>query len=281
MSPLPVGFVPDGFVPDPPAAAEPVNVLAAGRRGGFDEGAPPSGIAQWFEEKLRPMLAQVAHPDTIGEIAHLLVPDAGLTATMRAGARAVGAARAAGGAAVRGTLQKTAALGDVVDPDVIGIFSPRAGKVVTVAQKAREAVQAAKAKAAARAAPPVSTPPPITAPAAVAPPRPTLVPKPAAQAGNALPDQKALNEAAIAARRAAYQAQQQGANAAATAPKIVAASGKMHFTGPELVAFRELRAKGLSLKDAEATVKAMKTTAKGLPTDAQMKAAIAARQYKR
>lgn len=62
---------------------------------------------------------------------------------------------------------------------------------------------------------------------------------------NALPDQKALNEAALAARRAAYQASQQPA-----ADTVVKASGKLHFTAPEWAAFRELRARGVGLEDA-------------------------------
>ncbi len=53
--------------------------------------APPSGIAGWFETKLRPLLEQVAHPQTIADIAQLLIPDAGLTGTVRAGAKAVAA----------------------------------------------------------------------------------------------------------------------------------------------------------------------------------------------
>lgn len=62
---------------------------------------------------------------------------------------------------------------------------------------------------------------------------------------NALPDQKALNEAALAARRAAYQASLEPA-----AETVVKASGKMHFTAPEWAAFRELRARGVGLEDA-------------------------------
>jgi len=68
---------------------------------------------------------------------------------------------------------------------------------------------------------------------------------------NALPDQKALNEAALAARRAAYQASLEPA-----ADTVVKASGKMHFTAPEWAAFRELRARGVNLEDAAAGAKA-------------------------
>jgi len=61
----------------------------------------------------------------------------------------------------------------------------------------------------------------------------------------ALPDQKALNDAAIAAKRVAYQASLQP-----DADAVVKASGKLHFTAPEWAAFRELRARGVGLEEA-------------------------------
>jgi hypothetical protein len=66
-----------------------------------------------------------------------------------------------------------------------------------------------------------------------------------------LPNMRAENEAAIAVRRAAYEASLQP-NAGA----VVKASGKLHFTAPEWAAFRELRTRGLSLEDAASGAKA-------------------------
>lgn len=97
-------------------------------------------------------------------------------------ARAASAAKAAPAAAVRGAVRGVAAAGDVVSPDVIGIVSPRAGKALEVAQRMRAAM-----------------------PQASEPVAPAVEPVAPARANN-LPDQKALNDAAIAARRAAYQA---------------------------------------------------------------------------
>jgi hypothetical protein len=90
-------------------------------------------------------------------------------------------------------------------------------------------------------------PPPASA-APVAGLRPT--PDSAAIAA-ALPDQRALNEAALAARRAAYQASQ----AAPAADPVVPASGKMRLTLPEFKDFQRLIQRGMSLPDAERVVK--------------------------
>lgn len=100
----------------------------------------------------------------------------------------------------------------------------------------------APASAAAPAAP-VSSEPPV--------PAPTEFQAAQSARANALPDQKALNEAALAARRAAYQASQSPA-----AETVVPASGKLHFTAPEWAAFRELRARGASLEDAASGARA-------------------------
>jgi len=109
--------------------------------------------------------------------------------------------------------------------------------------------------------PPMSTPAPTAsidtaAPMTVAPPIATPAPSTEFQAARsaraaALPDQKALNDAALAARRAAYQASLEPA-----ADTVVKASGKLHFTAPEWAAFRELRSRGVSLEDAASGAKA-------------------------
>lgn len=73
----------------------------------------------------------------------------------------------------------------------------------------------------------------------------------ARQAPAAGPDQRSLNEAALAARRSAYQASQTTAPAAAAPPAgpIVAASGKMQLTAPEFTEFTRL-SKRMPLPDA-------------------------------
>jgi hypothetical protein len=93
-------------------------------------------------------------------------------------------------------------------------------------------------------------------------------------AGNGWPDQKALNEAAIALRRAAYQAKQAGA----AAEPIVAASGKMQLTGPEFTAFQKLAQSGVPLPKALEAIKGMRAlSGAGTMTDAEVAAEIAAR----
>lgn len=104
----------------------------------------------------------------------------------------------------------------------------------------------------------------------------TLVGRPA---GNpALPDQKAVNDAALAARRAAYQASRPAAPAAAE--PIVAASGKMRLTGPEMVEFNRLRKTGLSQSQAYEKLKEIRDIAArfGSPTPEQMAADMAYRR---
>lgn len=71
--------------------------LDAGRgRDDAGELPPDTGtVARWFETTLRPMLEQVAHPQTISDIAQLLIPDANLAGAVRAGKDALTRARAA------------------------------------------------------------------------------------------------------------------------------------------------------------------------------------------
>lgn len=255
------------------------------RRSGFgasdrtDE--QPSGIAQWFETKLRPLLEQVAHPQTISDIAALLVPDQGLTASVRAGARAgvsIGRGTAAVGRGVETAATSPAAqhiadvgaVGELMRGDLKGAaVSYLAPKAAAIAgrglQKGGAAVERALTEA-----------PAVERPAAPIPVAPVVDEFTAARAAkvNTLPDQKALNETALAARRLAYQASQQ-----TTPAPIVKASGKMHFTAAEMKEFARLRTRGLSLADAQAAV----TTAKGLAaklggaTDAEVAAAVAHR----
>jgi hypothetical protein len=90
---------------------------------------------------------------------------------------------------------------------------------------------------------------------------PTVL-KPGRPGGNPdLPDVKAASEARLAEIRAAYQAKQASAPAAAAAEPVVAASGKMQLTAPEMQQFTRLITNGVKLPDALAEVKAMRELA--------------------
>lgn len=224
-------------VPPPAAPSE---------SGGFPaRGWQPAGAHDTHEGEpanLEQMLGPLAHPQTLTDFARLLTlpVDSVRKALIGAmsGAAAKGAASAAPKAIVRGAVNGAAALGDAVDPDVIGVVSPRAGKVVQIAQKLRDARPAPVAAPVAEAAP-------VVAPAAEAAPV-------AAPVGNALPDQKALNEAALAARRAAYQAKQ----ATASAPSVVAPAAKFRLSADESKVFARLIRDGKTDAQARAAIEA-------------------------
>lgn len=278
----------------PPSAAE------ARRRGSsFDDAAPPSGMAQWFEEKLRPMLEQVAHPKTIGDIAALLIPDQGITASVRAGARASASVGRSTAAAVASPAARTAAA-EVVKhgATATGAYVGGApGAIVgsTIGESLATRIRPAAVKAAEVAAEEAVSMPGYprggtTAPRVTA--TPTAVPVAAvdeftaartarSSAGGAkLPDQKALNEAALAARRTAYaEAQQSGAAVAEILPPVgdvVSASGKMKLTAPEMTEFSRLVKRGLPLEVALTAVRNARALASKLggATDAQVAAAV-------
>lgn len=142
------------------------------------------------------------------------------------------------------------------------------------------------------AVPPRPVSPPPAAPIAISPavsiePAAAVAPAevPVARPTNTLPDQKALNEARLAEIRAAYQDKLRAAAAAPPPPPaepIVAASGKMKLTGPEMVEFNRLKRTGLSLSDAYARLMDMRTLAARLggATPEQMAADMAHRRYK-
>lgn len=147
--------------------------------------------------RLLEMLGPLAHPETLTDFARLLTLPvdsvrralAGtlLAAQARPAATAtVQAVKNAPAAAGRAVVNTAAAAGDVVDPSVIGMASPRVGKAVEFAQRIRDA------RAAAAAAAPTTGVAPTVAEAAPV----------ASRAATALPNQKLLNELAIAARRA-------------------------------------------------------------------------------
>jgi hypothetical protein len=91
----------------------------------------------------------------------------------------------------------------------------------------------------------VPAPPVATGDPAVAPPSPPGSAGPAPPVTNTLPDQRALNEAALAARRAAYQARVQAAaeaDAAAQSP----APARIKLTAPESKEYLRLRQGGMT-----------------------------------
>jgi hypothetical protein len=251
--------------------------------------APPSGIAQWFETKLRPMLEQVAHPQTIADIAALLIPDAGLTGTVRAGAKAVGAI-GRGVEAATPTVEKAAAMvgpsgvaggmfhGSPGTAAAIGTGAVLAPKVTAATGKVLQRAGGALERAAAEMPRPVVAEAAPAVAEAAAPAAVNEFSAARAARANTLPDQKALNEAALAARRAAYQASQ----VAAPAGPIVAASGKMKLTADEFKEFIRLTNKGMTFPDAEIAVKTMRALATKLggATSAEVVKDIASRRYK-
>jgi xanthosine utilization system XapX-like protein len=84
-----------------------------------------------------------------------------------------------------------------------------------------------------------------------------------------------LNEAALANRRAAYQASQ----APPPAGPVVAASGKMQLTGPQFIEFQRLLKQGKSLPEAYAGAKAQNLAdTLGSVSDAEMQADMARRR---
>lgn len=258
---------------DAPVALPPRGWQASGTHESSD--SPPSDLAT--------MLGPLAHPQTLTDFARLLmvpvdaVRSAAARAVTMAAARPAIAAtgdalKSAAGAVVRGGVNTAAAVGDVVDPDLIGVVSPRVGKAIDLAQKMRAKLPAAPIAAApAEAAPAVDE---FTAARA------------ARQAAPAVAsDQRALNEAALAARRSAYQASLQGADASVAAPAaappagpIVAASGKMQLTAPEMTEFIRLT-KRMPLDQALAAVKDARELAARLggATGAEVAKAVAQR----
>jgi len=143
---------------------------------------------------------------------------------------------------------------------------------------------AAQARAvAARATPaptPVDTPAPVESSAPSEPPAIRMVngKLEGRPGGNPdLPNARADNEAALAARRAAYQASQ-----SPTSIRVVEVSGKLHFTAPEWAAFRELRARGWTQDAAANAAKAAGELARQLKTatPAEVQTALASRGLK-
>jgi hypothetical protein len=137
---------------------------------------------------------------------------------------------------------------------------PIAAEPTPSAPSAPAAPVAPVASAPAAPAPVVAAPVPVAPPVPpTAPPSPEsgpVAPSPAAPspAAAALPDQRALNEAALAVRRQAYQERlkaQTSAQVAETAPAAApAAAGTVKLSAAETKAFLDLMKRGMSGPDA-------------------------------
>jgi hypothetical protein len=244
-----------------------------------------SNTAEVEGSDLGQLLGPYAHPQTLTDFARILTLPVDQVRRALAATMTTAAAR-----------QTTTAVGDLIKrvPRPTGAQVVKAVKFVR--HPVRESVKlaadeflkrmdtAAKTVPAAAEAEVAAAPAAVEAVApAVARPGPVLVPRatPSA-AASALPDQKALNEAAIAARRAAYRASQGAPPIAekAVVDEVVKASGKMKLNRDEYIEFARLVKRGMKQSDALETVTNLRTLAKGLPTAAEAKATIAARGYK-
>jgi len=264
---------------------------------------------------LTQLLGPYAHPQTLTDFARLLMLPVDQVRRAAAATLTTAAARSAGqtvrdaASTIGGGITKAGGAAiDAVDADLLSIASPRAGAALKKAQQVRAVLKAKSAAAPPIPEPPVAAAPTpyqamatdgafagdrtlrnvgaleqegpgglasVTRPAATAPTEFQAAQAARQATKNALPDQKALNEAALAARRQAYAASQQGV---APGP-IVAASGKMQLTAPEMKEFSRLVAKGMKLPDALEEVKAMRELAARLggPSSTEVAGEVAAR----
>lgn len=245
----PVAAAPEGWTPvaPPPAAPadswrmHPINA---------QEGEPGT------IDKLNEMLGPLAHPQTLTDFARLLtlpvdsVKKAAAAALSMAASRGpIGNAMSATGRVVEkvgtaseGPAKMATAYEMVTDPKR-AILTMAAPKVIQMAGRGLQRVGSAVSGPAVAEAAPIAAEATEAAPAGIK----------ATGSGAALPDQKALNEAALAAKRAAYQATQKSGPVAVES--IVKASRKMQLTAPEFKEFQRLIQRGVSLPDAEEAVK--------------------------
>jgi hypothetical protein len=261
---------PPGF--DPKRAAEIVRQQAVPRdaRGrplvsSDTSDSPPSTLDQ-----LNEMLGPLAHPQTFTDFARLLTLPVDSVRKALAGALTAAAARPAAGTAlsvtgrgleragtaVEGPAKMATAYEMVTDPKraVLTLATPQ------LLQMAGRGLQRVGTAVTGEVAPAAVESAAIAEPVVAAGPRPVI---PSGAGVNTLPDQKALNETALAARRAAYQASQ----AAPAAGPVVPASGQMQLTAPEFQEFRRLIQRGMSLPDAERAVKLARDLASQLGTE--------------
>lgn len=197
-----------------PAPYQSRDVLAEGRRSAAQsdtpDDAPKGGLAQWFEEKLRPMLEQVAHPQTISDIASLLIPDAGLTGTVRAGGKAIAATGRGVEATANAPIVQQAASAAGMAGSIAEGFHGKPGTAAAIASGAAVApkVVAAGGRGLQRIGDVIERSAAPTPRAVGNPMPPVVVAAPAAvsevvaPAAKALSPAQTMNELALAARRA-------------------------------------------------------------------------------
>jgi len=280
---------PAGFDPQRAAAIvrghpyQPRNVLAEGRASAATSGAPegtePSGLAQ--------LLGPLAHPQTLTDFARLLTLPVDSVKKAIAAAVSARVAPPVTGGALSATGRGVEHLGTELEgsakmigaADVLTSHKPIRAIALAAAPAALKATGRGLQRAgAALATPRAAAMEAATAEAAPAAAVPTEfeAARAARAAANTLPDQRALNDAALAARRAAYQAGQQ---TLPPAGPVVKASGKMQLTAPEMKEFTRLITKKVPLADALEQVTAMRELAARLggQTSAEVAAEIAAR----
>lgn len=279
------------------------SVFEQGRRSAAptSEDLPASSFARWFEENLRPVLEQVAHPKTISDIAQLLIPDSFLSATVRAGGRGTAAAgRGVEAVAQSRTVQRAA---EMAGTGGVGgeIFRGSPGTAAAIGAAAAVAPEAAamtgrglqRAGAAIERA---ATDVPAVVEAA---------PAAARAPGGARTLNEAMQEwqAAEAAKRAQTTSPGRSARggtapragrpssaatpesptpppatptppARPTAPATPTAPAKPVMTAPEVKLYQNLRAKGLTEAEARDVVAAARKLSGNLPTDADVRNAV-------
>lgn len=186
----------------------------------------------------------------------------------------------AASATAKGAIKSTAALGDAVDPDIIGIISPRAGKAVQMAQKLNARINA----------PAAETPAPVEA----APPKPTLVkgaanavPRPMpAKSGNALNDAMGVPTENPGLKSGAFNAAMEDAVRAKTGQPLgqaITALTKQKFTASEISQGIKWLQQGVDADTIAARLVAMRSASgsggpfAGLPSNSAVSSAVAAR----
>lgn len=208
---MPDSFQPDSFVPDEKTARSQPPPLVRSRTGTLYQPPTESGVGDMLQgagEAINPMtylnLLQRAATDPMGTAGDVLLSPVRLVGDLLnhpahaignvAGGIALGGAvsgaKAAAGSAVRGA----AGVADTVGPDAVGVFSPRAGNALRVAQKVRDRMAPQKPSAPEAPATPAASAPPSAAPETPA----TAPSTPAPPAGPAAAPPSSLKAAAAA-----------------------------------------------------------------------------------
>lgn len=182
-------------------------------------------------------------------------------------------------AAARGAVNATAAVGDVVHPDIIGAVSPRAGKVVELARRLRDKLKASTTTPEAPVAP-VETPAAVAAPAPSAPS--ASAPVPSLKVRDLTPDEF---QALQGLKKEGYAEADVLAELAKARPPVQPsapagpATPKPKLNASDLVEYRRLRAAGKTDAEAAQLVMQMKRLQQNysLKTPEQVRGTVADR----